>query len=132
MAFSLQPGQFSQTPIHNEFGWHIVKVEERRIVAPPAYSDVHDALRKMLLQEAVQEEVSKARAQLTIRKFNMDGSALGPVPDTTPVQPLVKPQDSPRPQALTAPGVRQRPAGRSAQGREPRGAAAQRCPRVAT
>ncbi|HEX7198962.1 MAG TPA: peptidylprolyl isomerase, partial [Dongiaceae bacterium] len=94
-AFSLQPGQISQTPIHNEFGWHIVKVEERRIVAPPAYSDVHDQIKQALLREAVQQTIDQARSQLTIRKFNVDGSALGAVPDITPPQPLVKPEESP-------------------------------------
>jgi peptidyl-prolyl cis-trans isomerase C len=95
VAFALQPGQFSQTPIHNEFGWHIVKVEERRIVAPPSYSDVHDAIRQTLLQEAVQRTIDEARGELSIRKYNVDGSALGAVPDITPAQPLVKPQDTP-------------------------------------
>jgi peptidyl-prolyl cis-trans isomerase C len=94
-AFALQPGQFSQTPIHNEFGWHVVKVEERRIVAPPTYSEVHDALRQTLLQEAVQHTIDEARAQLSIRKFNVDGSPLGAVPDITPAQPLVKPEGTP-------------------------------------
>jgi peptidyl-prolyl cis-trans isomerase C len=95
VAFALQPGQFSQTPIHNEFGWHIVKVEERRIVAPPSYSDVHDAIRQTLLQEAVQRTIDEARGELSIRKYNVDGSALGAVPDITPAQPLVKPESTP-------------------------------------
>lgn len=94
VAFTLQPGQISQTPIHNEFGWHIVKVEERRIVAPPSYSEVHDALRQSLLQDAVQLTIEQARSQLTIRKYNLDGSPLGAIPDITPAQPLIKPADS--------------------------------------
>jgi peptidyl-prolyl cis-trans isomerase C len=98
VAFSLQPGQISQTPIHNEFGWHVVKVEERRIVAPPAYSDVHDTIKQALLREAVQQAIDEARSQLTIRKFNVDGSPMGVVSDITPQQPLAKPQDTqPRP-----------------------------------
>jgi peptidyl-prolyl cis-trans isomerase C len=98
-AFALQPGQFSQAPIHNEFGWHVIKVEERRIVAPPTYSEVHDALRKELLQDAVQKTIDEARAQLTIRKYNVDGTPMGVVPDITPVQPMVKQEDTaPKPQ----------------------------------
>jgi peptidyl-prolyl cis-trans isomerase C len=95
VAFTLPPGQISQAPIHNEFGWHIVKVEERRIVAPPAFSDVHDAIRQALLQEAVQHTIDEARSQLTIRKLNIDGTPLGAVPDITPTLPIVKPPDSP-------------------------------------
>jgi peptidyl-prolyl cis-trans isomerase C len=97
VAFALPPGQFSLSPIRNEFGWHIVKVEERRIVAPPSYSDVHDTLRQALLQEAVQRAVDGARSQLTIHRFNVDGTPLGAVPDITPVQPAMKPPEPPKP-----------------------------------
>jgi len=97
VAFALQPGQISQTPIHNEFGWHVVKVEERRIVAPPTYSDVHDALRQELLQNAVQREIDQARKELTIHEFNLDGSPMGKVSDITPAQPMVKPEEPAKP-----------------------------------
>ncbi len=97
VAFALQPGQVSQTPIHNEFGWHVVKVEERRIVAAPTYSEVHDALRQALLQDAVQREIDQARTELTIHKFNIDGSPMGKVSDISPTQPMVKPPEQPKP-----------------------------------
>jgi peptidyl-prolyl cis-trans isomerase C len=97
VAFALQPGQFSETPIHNEFGWHIVKVEERRVVAPPTYSEVHDQLRKDLLQEAIQKTIADARAQLTIHKFNVDGTPMSGAEDISPTPPMVKPDDKPKP-----------------------------------
>ena len=34
-AFALKPGQFSQTPVHTQFGWHVIKVDERKRDAPP-------------------------------------------------------------------------------------------------
>jgi peptidyl-prolyl cis-trans isomerase C len=76
VAFSLQPGQIAPDPIKNEFGWHVIKVEERRLVAPPGYSDVHDQLRQELLAIAVQQAIEKARGQLAIHRFNLDGSEL--------------------------------------------------------
>lgn len=94
VAFTLQPGQIAQTPVQNEFGWHVIKVEERRIVAPPSYAEVHDALRKELLQEAAARAIERARSQLTIHKYNMDGTPLSVVPDIIPAQPLVKRDDS--------------------------------------
>ena len=93
-AFMLQPGQVSQLPVHNEFGWHIIKVEERRIVAPPSFSEVHDAIRKQLLQEAVADLIDQARGQVTIHKFNVDGTDMGAVPNALPPQPMVKPDDN--------------------------------------
>ena len=73
-AFSLQPGQIGPQPIRNEFGWHVVKVEERRLVAPPSLPDVRESIRQELIAQAIRQAVKQARAQLPIRAFNMDGS----------------------------------------------------------
>jgi peptidyl-prolyl cis-trans isomerase C len=80
VAFSLQPGQVAPNPIHNEFGWHVVKVEEKRLVAPPSYSDVHDQLKQELLAAAVQQAIANARANLAIHRFNLDGTNLDTAP----------------------------------------------------
>jgi peptidyl-prolyl cis-trans isomerase C len=76
IAFSLQPGQIAPNPIKNEFGWHVIKVEERRLVAPPSFSDVHDQLRQEILAAAVQQAIANARSQLAIHRFNLDGSEI--------------------------------------------------------
>jgi peptidyl-prolyl cis-trans isomerase C len=76
VAFSLQPGQIGPAPVKNEFGWHVIKVEEKRLVAPPGYAEVHGQLRQELLAVAVQQSIEQARAQLRIRRFNLDGSEL--------------------------------------------------------
>ena len=88
VAFALQPGQVSPSPIRNEFGWHVIKVEERRLVAPPSYSDVHDTLRQEIIGQAVQQTIDQARAQVVIHKFNLDGSEMqaGPQLGSQPVQ----------------------------------------------
>lgn len=77
VAFSLQPGQVAPNPIKNEFGWHVIKVEERRLVAAPSFSDMHDQLKQEMLAEAVQQAVGGARSQLAIYRFNLDGSEIG-------------------------------------------------------
>jgi peptidyl-prolyl cis-trans isomerase C len=83
VAFSLQPGQIAPNPVKNEFGWHVVKVEEKRLVAPPSFSDMHDQLRQDLLAAAVQQAIADARSQLSIHRFNLDGSALDNGPRLT-------------------------------------------------
>lgn len=82
LAFSLQPGQIGPVAIHNEFGWHIVKVEERRLVAPPTLSEVRDKIRQELTAEAVRDAIADARGQLIIHKFNLDGSEIDADPQS--------------------------------------------------
>jgi peptidyl-prolyl cis-trans isomerase C len=87
VAFSLQPGQVGSVPIHNEFGWHVVKVEERRLVAPPTLSEVRDKIRQELTTQAVQGAIADARSQMIIHKFNLDGSEIDSDPRITRTGP---------------------------------------------
>jgi peptidyl-prolyl cis-trans isomerase C len=89
VAFALQPGQVADKPVHNEFGWHVVKLEERRMIPAPSFTDMHDTLREQLTQEAVRQEVALARGQLAIREWNLDGSPMqgGPRQDSTAAGP---------------------------------------------
>jgi peptidyl-prolyl cis-trans isomerase C len=82
-AFSLQPGQVAPKPVHNEFGWHVIKVEERRLVGPPTLSEVRDQIREDLMAQAVREAITDARSQMIIHKFNLDGSEIETAPRMT-------------------------------------------------
>ncbi len=48
-AFSLPEGGISE-PIRTKFGWHVLKVEERRALAAPPLDEVKDQLRERMLR----------------------------------------------------------------------------------
>ena len=73
-AFALKPGQVDQTPVHTQFGWHVIQVIERRTDPPPSFEQASQELRQKMIQEAVQQAVAHARTQVTVEKFNLDGS----------------------------------------------------------
>ena len=84
-AFALQPGELSASPVQTRFGWHIIKVEERRIAPPPPYDQVRDEIRQSLIQEGVKRVLDQARAGLVVTRYNPDGSAVvSPLPATPP------------------------------------------------
>jgi peptidyl-prolyl cis-trans isomerase C len=83
-AFALQPGQVSQTPVHSQFGWHVIQLIERRKAEPPSFDTAKDELRQKMIQEGVQKVVAKARASASVEKFNLDGS---PVRATDTAEP---------------------------------------------
>ncbi len=73
-AFAMQPGQISQNPVRTQFGWHVIKVEERRAVAAAPFEEAREALRQSAFEEGVNAEVERIRAAARIERFGMDGS----------------------------------------------------------
>jgi len=73
-AFALKPGQFTQTPVQSQFGWHVILLEGLRQAPTPSFDDVKDEIRQKMIQEGVQKAVQQARAQVQVQRFNMDGS----------------------------------------------------------
>jgi peptidyl-prolyl cis-trans isomerase C len=89
-AFALKPGEITQTPVHTQFGWHVIKLVERRTAPPPTFDQAKDDLRQKMIQEDVQQAVAQARTAVTVQKFNMDGTPLKAT-DTAQPPPPAKP-----------------------------------------
>ena len=73
-AFAMKPGETTLVPVHTQFGWHVIKLEERRTAPPASFEQSRDELRQKLIQEGVTAVIARARAGVKVEKFNMDGS----------------------------------------------------------
>ena len=83
-AFAGTPGKVIETPVHTDFGWHVIRVEERRKSAPPTLEEVRGDVENELSQEVVASVVSELRAKAKVEEFRMDGS---PQPEEAPATP---------------------------------------------
>ena len=87
-AFALQPGKITETPVKTRFGWHVIRLEERRAAPPPTLEQVQADIRQSLIQEGVTRVLTAAREGVAIEKFKPDGSPMDPPPaPAAPVAP---------------------------------------------
>ena len=93
-AFALKPGQFSDKPVKTQYGWHVIKVEDRRAAPPPTFDQVHDELRQKVIDGAVQKTLLDARNLVKVERFNSDGS---PIRATDSAEPPPAPPAAPKP-----------------------------------
>jgi peptidyl-prolyl cis-trans isomerase C len=77
-AFAMKPGQISDTPVHTRYGWHVIKVLERRQAPASTYEQAHDVLRQQLIQEWIGKAIADARSRVKVAEFNPDGTPMKP------------------------------------------------------
>lgn len=51
-AFALAPGEVTEEPVQSRFGWHVIKVEDVREQEVPAFEDVKDQIRQIVVRES--------------------------------------------------------------------------------
>ncbi len=79
-AFALQPGQIAPNPVRTQFGWHVVKVEERREQPRPSFEEAEAGLRRAASEEVAEALVQRLRGQARVERFGLDGSPLPAAP----------------------------------------------------
>lgn len=81
-AFALEPGGVTDTPVQTQFGYHIIKVEEKRDKPAPTLEAVAPQIRNALLRETYTEllrgEREKAGVEITQDSYKL--------PETQPQQ----------------------------------------------
>src|SRR6201991_1625279 len=90
VAFALEPGKISD-PVKSQFGWHIIKVEEKRNRKPPEFDQVKAQIETYVTRKAQADYVGKLREAAKIER--MDKPAEAAKSDTKPADPA-KPADS--------------------------------------
>ncbi len=66
-AFSMKAGDISD-PVQTRFGWHVIKVEDRRMSQPPAFEELEPQLRQQLTQSTAQAIIAEVKDAAKVEK----------------------------------------------------------------
>jgi peptidyl-prolyl cis-trans isomerase C len=75
-AFAMKVGDISDKPVKTDYGFHIIKVEDKRKSAPPPLSEVRTKIDNHIGQEMTMDLIKDLEAKAKIEKFNLDGTPM--------------------------------------------------------
>ncbi|MGH6947513.1 MAG: peptidylprolyl isomerase, partial [Kiloniellales bacterium] len=78
-AFAMEVGTYSKEPVKSQFGWHVIRLEERRTSEVPPLEEVRGQLDEEASREVIQGLVESARSGATIEMVDPEtGEPLPP------------------------------------------------------
>jgi peptidyl-prolyl cis-trans isomerase C len=93
VAFAMKPGEVSK-PVKTQFGWHVIKVEEKRQKPVPTFDEVKPQIEQFIAQKAQAETVQKTREAAKVEKT---AAAPSPADLTTKPAAPAAPAEAPKP-----------------------------------
>jgi peptidyl-prolyl cis-trans isomerase C len=82
-AFKLDPGQISE-PVKSQFGWHVIKVEEKRNKPVPAFEEMQGQINTFLERKAQQDLIVSLRKDAKIERLDASGKLVEQKPGEQP------------------------------------------------
>jgi peptidyl-prolyl cis-trans isomerase C len=86
VAFKLDKGQISE-PVYTQFGWHVIKVEDKRKKPAPSFDEVKPQIEQYVTRKAQADLVTKLRADAKIEKMYTVAPPAAPAVPAAPEQP---------------------------------------------
>ncbi len=71
-SFQMDVGSYSKDPVQTQFGWHVIKVEDRRVADAPALADVRDQLRSSISVKIAGSIIADLRSKAEISRLSLD------------------------------------------------------------
>ncbi|MFN3656092.1 MAG: peptidylprolyl isomerase [Pseudolabrys sp.] len=79
-AFGLDKGKISE-PVKTQFGWHVLKVEDKRKKAPPTFEEVKPQVEQYVQRKAQADLVTSLRDNAKVERLDKPAAPAAPAPE---------------------------------------------------
>lgn len=95
-AFALEVGKYSKTPVKTEFGYHVLKIADKRVRPPAEFEQVKPYIEQELRRTALESLVKDWRGDAKIERYDEKGNLIVPT-EEAPVQQATPSDESAKP-----------------------------------
>ena len=76
-AFALNMGQITQIPVKTHYGYHVIRLDEKRMSSLPAFAEVKEEIRRSMVNQVIQESLKALhdKAKIDIKMADAPASA---------------------------------------------------------
>jgi peptidyl-prolyl cis-trans isomerase C len=85
VAFKMFPGQMSN-PVKTQFGWHIIKLEDKRMRQAPTFEQLKDQIEAFVIRKAQSDLVVQLRQGAKIERLDKPATPASPAPPEPPAK----------------------------------------------
>lgn len=78
-AFKLEKGQLSE-PVKSQFGWHVIKLEDKRVKPLPSFDEVRPQIDQYLVRKAQQDIIVALREKAKVERLDKPAAPATPAP----------------------------------------------------
>lgn len=78
VAFGMEKGEVTDTPVKTQFGYHVIKLEDKRMRPSPTYADVKPYLKAQERKVALNELLEEWKSNADIAVFDIQGNSIEP------------------------------------------------------
>jgi len=85
-AFALDVGEVTDEPVQSQFGWHVIKLDEKRQSSPPEFATEENRIRGEMIRAFITDKMAELREDADIEYVEAEEPADGDGSDAAPAE----------------------------------------------
>ena len=75
-AFELDKGEYTSEPVKTQYGWHVIKVTDKRTKEPKSFEEMRDKLRQQVKQQVIRSTMKQLKQDANVNTYPERGTKL--------------------------------------------------------